>query len=129
MGSSFRLASCSLFRQLSLSPPLYSFWLCAVGLAFFSSSIFPAFKQYYFDAESQYKQALKDLEDKKYGLAVGRLHVARNLLKKTSEAAQGLSGSYKLDPSSLARAVEEKLAKAEKDNQMIYIEPVPKPEA
>ena len=64
----------------------------------------------------------------KYGEEVSRLQLALQLADKGTLDATPLGGSVAEDLLSLQRVLKRSLARAEKDNDLIYLDPVPQPQ-
>ncbi|KAG6009427.1 serine/threonine protein kinase prr1 [Claviceps maximensis] len=84
-------------------------------------------KHHHFAAAAQYRAACDCLEKKKYGEEVSRLMDAVACVTEGLKATKGnyLSKSVVDDLNGLKRKVEDDLKRAEKDNDMIFLNPVP----
>ncbi|KZV63101.1 BRO1-domain-containing protein [Peniophora sp. CONT] len=86
-------------------------------------------KQLHFDAASQYRQSINDLERNNYGSEIARLTAGRASAKKGYDVARragsGLAQAVLEDIKSLLDIVEKNLKRAERDNDLIYHEDVP----
>ncbi|KAM0330797.1 hypothetical protein ACHAQA_003751 [Verticillium albo-atrum] len=88
-------------------------------------------KHHHFAGAAQYRAACDCLEKKRYGEEVARLTDAVQCVNEGLKEARGgyLSKTVLDDLNGLKRKVEEDLKRAEKDNDLIYMDPVPpKPE-
>ncbi|CRK29079.1 hypothetical protein BN1723_014231 [Verticillium longisporum] len=88
-------------------------------------------KHHHFAGAAQYRAACDCLEKKKYGEEVARLTDAVQCVTEGLKEARGgyVSKTIIEDLNGLKRKVEEDLKRAEKDNDLIYMDPVPpKPE-
>ncbi|KAM0569691.1 hypothetical protein ACHAP9_004569 [Verticillium nonalfalfae] len=88
-------------------------------------------KHHHFAGAAQYRAACDCLEKKKYGEEVARLTDAVQCVNEGLKEARGgyVSKTIIEDLNGLKRKVEEDLKRAEKDNDLIYMDPVPpKPE-
>ncbi|GMK55878.1 hypothetical protein CspeluHIS016_0209340 [Cutaneotrichosporon spelunceum] len=87
----------------------------ANGMDFPSASNFP-----------QYRQSQDDLEKGKYGQEIARLRVAEGLAKKGLDGGRkGVSEAVMGDLRSLSSAIKSSLDRAVRDNDLVYIDPVP----
>ncbi|KAG5982369.1 serine/threonine protein kinase prr1 [Claviceps digitariae] len=84
-------------------------------------------KHHHFAAAAQYRAACDCLEKKKYGEEVSRLMDAVACVTEGLKATKGnyLSKSVVDDLNGLKRKVEDDLKRAERDNDMIFLNPVP----
>ncbi|KZT56974.1 BRO1-domain-containing protein [Calocera cornea HHB12733] len=83
-------------------------------------------KRNHFHAAAQLRQASADSEAHKYGEEIARLHLAAGFVKKgLAEARRGVSQLVVNDITSLSKAVNEHIARAERDNDLIYHQDVP----
>ncbi|KEY74584.1 hypothetical protein S7711_05016 [Stachybotrys chartarum IBT 7711] len=88
-------------------------------------------KHHHFAAAAQYRAACDCLEKKKYGEEVARLKDAVACVNEGIKETRGgyLNKTVVDDLNGLKKKVEEDLKRAEKDNDMIFLQPVPpKPE-
>ncbi|BEI84836.1 hypothetical protein CcaverHIS002_0502370 [Cutaneotrichosporon cavernicola] len=105
----------------------------ANGMDFPSASNFPQnwtnhvlVKANHFEAAAQYRQSQDDLEKGRYGQEIARLRVAEGLAKKGLDAGRkGVSEAVVSDLRSLSSAVKSSLDRAVRDNDLVYIDPVP----
>ncbi len=85
-----------------------------------------AVKTNHFRAASQFRKSVDDSESNRYGDEIGRLQAAEADVKKALDAAKrGVSDSISLDLKSLQGVIATNLARANKDNDLIYLEAVP----
>ncbi|KAJ7284953.1 BRO1-like domain-containing protein [Mycena rebaudengoi] len=84
-------------------------------------------KMYHFEAVSQYRQSLGELEASNYGTELARLEQARTAAKQAYAAARrGKTAPAVLqDIQSLLDTVQKSYVRAERDNDLIYHEDVP----
>ncbi|KAJ6513259.1 BRO1-like domain-containing protein [Mycena sanguinolenta] len=84
-------------------------------------------KQYHFEAVSQYRQSLAELEASKYGVELARLDQARVSAKRAHDIARRgkVAPAVLQDVQSLLDTVQKDFARAERDNDLIYHESVP----
>ncbi|KAF7374896.1 pH-response regulator protein palA/RIM20 [Mycena sanguinolenta] len=84
-------------------------------------------KQYHFEAVSQYRQSLAELEASKYGVELARLEQARVAAKRAHDIARRgkVAPAVLQDVQSLLDTVQKDFARAERDNDLIYHESVP----
>ncbi|PCH42163.1 BRO1-domain-containing protein [Wolfiporia cocos MD-104 SS10] len=84
-------------------------------------------KQHHFEAAAQYRKSLDDLEANKYGHEVSRLTQAQLLAKRGYDLARrgGVAQAVLEDIKSLLDNVQKSLARAERDNDLIYHQEVP----
>ncbi|WWC71251.1 pH-response regulator protein palA/RIM20 [Kwoniella pini CBS 10737] len=103
------------------------------GTDYPSSSSFPAnwiahitVKQNHFEAAAQYRLSQEDLEKSRYGEEIARLRVAEGLAKKGLEAGKkGVADSVISDLKNLQAAVKAALDRAVRDNDLVYVCPIP----
>ncbi|WVW85259.1 pH-response regulator protein palA/RIM20 [Kwoniella bestiolae CBS 10118] len=103
------------------------------GTDYPSSSFFPAnwishitVKQCHFEAAAQYRLSQEDLEKSRYGEEIARLRVAEGLAKKGLEAGKkGVADSVLSDLKNLQSAVRSALERAVRDNDLVYVSPIP----
>ncbi|KAK6911000.1 pH-response regulator protein palA/RIM20 [Kwoniella mangroviensis CBS 8507] len=103
------------------------------GTDYPSSSSFPAnwiahitVKQCHFEAAAQYRLSQEDLEKSRYGEEIARLRVAEGLAKKGLEAGKkGVADSVLSDLKNLQSAVKSSLERAVRDNDLVYVCPIP----
>ncbi|TFY67754.1 hypothetical protein EVG20_g3830 [Dentipellis fragilis] len=84
-------------------------------------------KQLHFLAAAQYRKGIDDLEADRYGHEIGRLIVAQSAAKKGYDIARrgNVAPAVLQDVKSLLGIVEKNLARAERDNDLIYHKDVP----
>ncbi|KAL1621548.1 pH-response regulator protein palA/rim20 [Diplodia seriata] len=86
-------------------------------------------KHHHFAAAAQYRAARDCLEKRKYGEEVARLRDSLTCANEALKEARYINRTVLGDLSGLKNRVTEDLKRAEKDNDMIYLQPVPpKPE-
>ncbi|EON68828.1 hypothetical protein W97_08086 [Coniosporium apollinis CBS 100218] len=86
-------------------------------------------KHHHFAAAAQYRAACDCLEKRKYGEEVARLRDALSCVNEALRESRYISKAVLADLNALKTRVQEDLKRAEKDNDMIYLIPVPpKPE-
>ncbi|OCF35794.1 pH-response regulator protein palA/RIM20 [Kwoniella heveanensis BCC8398] len=98
-----------------------------------SASFFPAnwvahitVKQMHFEAAAQYRLSQEDLEKSRYGEEIARLRVAEGLAKKGLEVGKkGVADSVLSDLKNLHGAVKAALDRAVRDNDLVYVSPIP----
>ncbi|KZT22347.1 BRO1-domain-containing protein [Neolentinus lepideus HHB14362 ss-1] len=88
-------------------------------------------KRYHFEAAAQYRKSVDDLEASRYGHELSRLHQANMLGKKAYDTARraGVTKEVIEDTKSLLDEVQKNIARAERDNDLIYHQDVPAPSA
>ncbi|RKF55952.1 pH-response regulator protein palA/RIM20 [Golovinomyces cichoracearum] len=86
---------------------------------------FATAKHHHFAAAAQFRQACDCLEKKKYGEEVARLRESISSAKEGLKEAKYLNKLVYEDLNSLKNKVAEDLNRAERDNDMIYLCPVP----
>ncbi|KAL3437750.1 pH-response regulator protein palA/RIM20 [Aspergillus tetrazonus] len=82
-------------------------------------------KQHHFAAAAQYRQSLDCLEKRKYGEEVARLRDAVACVNEALKESRWINRTVLGDLQGLKNRVTEDLKRAEKDNDMIYLNPVP----
>ncbi|KAK7612808.1 BRO1-like domain-containing protein [Phyllosticta paracitricarpa] len=82
-------------------------------------------KHHHFAAAAQFRAALDCLEKRKYGEEVARLRDSLNCANEALKEARYISKAVQADLNGLRNRVSEDLKRAEKDNDMIYLLPVP----
>lgn len=86
-------------------------------------------KHHHFAAAAQYRAACDCLEKRKYGEEVARLRDSLSCVNEALKEQRYLNKAVLADLNGLKNRVQEDLKRAEKDNDMIYLLPVPpKPE-
>ncbi|SNX85869.1 related to RIM20 - protein involved in proteolytic activation of Rim101p [Melanopsichium pennsylvanicum] len=82
-------------------------------------------KRWHFAAAAQYRKACDDLASNRYGDELSRLHLAEQHLKKALDLAKrDVSDAIKSDLSGLQGILRSNIARATRDNDLIYLEPV-----
>ncbi|KAG2036905.1 BRO1-like domain-containing protein [Suillus americanus] len=86
-------------------------------------------KYYHFNAASQYRKSIDELEASRYGDEIQRLMIAEADAKKAFNIAKraGVAQAVINDVKSLLDVVQKNLSRAERDNDLIYHENVPAP--
>lgn len=86
-------------------------------------------KYYHFNAASQYRKGIDELEASRYGDEIQRLMIAEADAKKAFNIAKraGVAQAVINDVKSLLDVVQKNLSRAERDNDLIYHENVPAP--
>ncbi|CZT44935.1 probable pH-response regulator palA protein [Rhynchosporium secalis] len=82
-------------------------------------------KHHHFAAAAQYRQACDCLEKRKYGEEVARLRDSISCVEEALKEAKYLNKVVLGDLNGLKNKVTEDLKRAEKDNDLIYLNPVP----
>ncbi|KAI9376531.1 BRO1-like domain-containing protein [Aspergillus egyptiacus] len=82
-------------------------------------------KQHHFAAAAQYRQSLDCLEKRKYGEEVARLRDAVACVNEALKESRWINRTVLGDLQGLKNRVTEDLKRAEKDNDMIYLNAVP----
>ncbi|ORX38229.1 BRO1-like domain-domain-containing protein [Kockovaella imperatae] len=83
-------------------------------------------KQMHFEAAAQYRLSQEDLEKNRYGEEIARLRVAEGLTKKGLDMGKsGVAEAVVQDMRSLQGAVKSALERAVRDNDLVYVKPVP----
>ncbi|KAG9240621.1 BRO1-like domain-containing protein [Calycina marina] len=82
-------------------------------------------KHHHFAAAAQFRQACDCLERRKYGEEVARLRDSISCVNEALREARYLNKVVLADLNGLKHKVTEDLKRAEKDNDMIYLNPVP----
>lgn len=82
-------------------------------------------KHHHFAAAAQYRQSLDCLQKRKYGEEVARLKDCLNCVNEGLKERKWINRVVEGDMNSLKSRVTEELKRAEKDNDMIYLIPVP----
>lgn len=82
-------------------------------------------KHHHFAAAAQYRQACDCLEKRKYGEEVARLRDSISCVNEALKEARYLNKTVLGDLNGLKNKVSEDLKRAEKDNDLIYLNPVP----
>lgn len=86
-------------------------------------------KHYHFNAASQYRKGVDELEASRYGDEIRRLMIAEADAKKAFNIAKraGVAQAVISDVKSLLDVVQKDLSRAERDNDLIYHQNVPAP--
>ena len=82
-------------------------------------------KHHHFAAAAQYRAACDCLEKRKYGEEVARLRDSLTCVNEALKEARYVNKAVQADLNGLKNKVSEDLKRAEKDNDMIYLIPVP----
>ncbi|KAI9318569.1 BRO1-like domain-containing protein [Dichotomocladium elegans] len=88
-------------------------------------------KALHFNAAAQFRKSCECISQNKYGEEIARLQVASNLVKSAFDIHRSFSGSPAVsgavinDLQSLQQIIQSNLARAVKDNDMIYLETIP----
>lgn len=82
-------------------------------------------KKYHFEAGAQYRASLVAMSESKYGLEVSRLKRATKSISLASQYLKFTSPILKTDLDGLSKIIKETLTRAEKDNDLIYLQDVP----
>lgn len=84
-----------------------------------------AIKQLHFAAVAQFRKSIDDSGANRYGDELGRLNIALGFVRKAVDGSKrGVAESVVRDLKGLQAIIEENLARAEKDNRLIYLEAV-----
>lgn len=84
-------------------------------------------KQMHFEAAAQFRLSKDDLEKSRYGDEIARLRVAEGLAKKGLDAKKGVADNVISDLKELQAAIKESLDRAVRDNDLVYMTPIPPP--
>ncbi|KAL0954962.1 hypothetical protein HGRIS_003892 [Hohenbuehelia grisea] len=86
-------------------------------------------KQYHFEAVAQYRKSMDELEANRYGVEIARLGQAQASANQAYDTARraGVSIAVIQDAKSLLDIVAKNIARAERDNDLIYHQDVPAP--
>ncbi|PNS19516.1 pH-response regulator protein palA/RIM20 [Sphaceloma murrayae] len=82
-------------------------------------------KHHHFAAAAQYRAACDCLEKRKYGEEVSRLRDSVNCVNEALKESRYINKAVQADLNGLKIRVQEDLKRSEKDNDMIYLLPVP----
>ncbi|KAL1977990.1 hypothetical protein VTN31DRAFT_849 [Thermomyces dupontii] len=82
-------------------------------------------KHYHFAAAAQYRQSLDCLDKRKYGEEVARLRDSLACVNEALKESKWINRTVLGDLNGLKNRVSEDLKRAEKDNDIIYLHPVP----
>ncbi|KIS67822.1 uncharacterized protein UMAG_11510 [Mycosarcoma maydis] len=84
-----------------------------------------AVKRWHFAAAAQYRKACDDLGANRYGDELGRLQLAEQHVKSALDSAKkGVNSAITSDLESLQAIIKSNLARATRDNDLIYLEAV-----
>ncbi|KAG0080018.1 pH-response regulator protein palA/rim20 [Linnemannia elongata] len=81
-------------------------------------------KALHFNAVSQYRKSCECISQNKYGEEIARLQIAERLVNQGLSQRE-LRDTVTNDLKSLQKAIHKNLSRAEKDNDIIYLEPIP----
>ena len=82
-------------------------------------------KHHHFAAAAQYRQSLDCLEKQKYGEEIARLRDSLSCVKEALKESKWVNKAVLGDMNGLRNKVVEDLKRAERDNDVIYLDPVP----
>lgn len=84
-------------------------------------------KRWHFAAAAQFRKSVEDLGANRYGDEIARLQLAQQHIKRSLDLAKSrnISSALASDAKSLQDIVASSLARATRDNDLIYLEPVP----
>lgn len=82
-------------------------------------------KKHHFEAAAQYRAAAESLATGKYGDEIARIQAAQEAVKRALASAKHVSPAVADDLKGLQAKLKSDLARAEKDNDMIYLKMVP----
>ncbi|CDR39911.1 CYFA0S04e00474g1_1 [Cyberlindnera fabianii] len=82
-------------------------------------------KKCHFEAAAEYRASLVSVSSSKYGEEVARLQRAQKSISAASTQLKFVSQTVKADFEGLSKTVSETLKRAEKDNDLIYLQDVP----
>ncbi|KAF9396360.1 pH-response regulator protein palA/rim20 [Podila verticillata] len=82
-------------------------------------------KAFHFNAVAHYRKACECISQNKYGEEIARLQTAERLVNCGLELQRNLKETVVSDLRSLQTAIHRNLSRAEKDNDIIYLEPIP----
>ncbi|TPX34133.1 hypothetical protein SeMB42_g07358 [Synchytrium endobioticum] len=82
-------------------------------------------KTLHFNAAAQYRKACEAFSTGKYGEEIARLQLAESCVKKASEFHKHLGSAVSNDLKGLQAVLATNLARAEKDNNIIYLDIIP----
>ncbi|KAF9581619.1 pH-response regulator protein palA/rim20 [Lunasporangiospora selenospora] len=82
-------------------------------------------KALHFNAVAQYRKACECISQNKYGEEIARLQAAERLVNSGLDLQRNLKETVVSDLMSLQGAIHRNLSRAEKDNDIIYLEPIP----
>ncbi|KAG0254085.1 pH-response regulator protein palA/rim20 [Actinomortierella ambigua] len=82
-------------------------------------------KALHFNAVAQYRKSCECISQNKYGEEIARLQISEQLVNQGLELQRNLKDSVVNDLKSLQAAIQRNLSRAEKDNDIIYLEAIP----
>ncbi|KAI7827435.1 BRO1-like domain-containing protein [Gamsiella multidivaricata] len=82
-------------------------------------------KALHFGAVAQYRKSCECISQNKYGEEIARLQIAERLVNSGLDLQRNLKETVISDLRSLQTAIHRNLSRAEKDNDIIYLEPIP----
>ncbi|CAO3564907.1 unnamed protein product [Mortierella alpina] len=82
-------------------------------------------KALHFQAVAQYRKSCECISQNKYGEEIARLQIAERLVNSGLDQQRNLKETVVSDLRSLQTAIHRNLSRAEKDNDIIYLEPIP----
>ncbi|KAF9926352.1 pH-response regulator protein palA/rim20 [Mortierella alpina] len=82
-------------------------------------------KALHFQAVAQYRKSCECISQNKYGEEIARLQIAERLVSSGLDQQRNLKETVVSDLRSLQTAIHRNLSRAEKDNDIIYLEPIP----
>ncbi|KAL5504141.1 RIM20 [Sanghuangporus vaninii] len=114
--ASFYRLSANTIRESKESRAFPSEWLAHIDA-----------KQHHFESAAQYRKSVDDLESNNYGHELARLMEAKTLAKRGYDIARRAYVARPVvdDVKSLLDAIEKNIARAERDNDLIYHQDVP----
>jgi programmed cell death 6-interacting protein len=121
-----------------LAIKIANFYDAAYELATNSSiqSVFPRpwlthmqVKTLHFNAAAQFRKSCECISKNRYGEEIARLQLANGYVKRAFEMLRSVSPSVVNDLKSLQQIIQTNLARAVKDNDVIYLEQIPSPSA
>lgn len=83
-------------------------------------------KKFHFEAAAQFRASLVAVSNSKYGEEVARLQNAKRAISNASSSTKFVSEAVRQDLQGLSEVIEDTLRRAEKDNDLIYLQDVPK---
>jgi programmed cell death 6-interacting protein len=117
--SEFYDAACELASNSSIQTVYPKSWLVHMQI-----------KALHFNAAAQFRKSCECISQDKYGEEVARLQIASEYVKRAFDivkVARWTTGSVLNDLKSLQQVIATNLARAEKDNDVIYLESIPSP--
>ncbi|KAF9181542.1 pH-response regulator protein palA/rim20 [Haplosporangium sp. Z 767] len=82
-------------------------------------------KAFHFHAVAQYRKSCECISQNKYGEEIARLQIAERYVNSGLDLQRSLKETVVNDLKSLQTAIHRNLSRAEKDNDIIYLEPIP----